>query len=269
MAGKHTAVICILGLAALTVACDGGPNGPTPTGGVTEYTAILAGIEAMRREMHELRGDLTVLKQDIDRLRTAPAPAQAAAPAAPPALQAKEIRLDDDDPAIGTADAGLAIVEFSDYECPFCVRFNQQTLPRLKASYIDTGKVRLITRDMPLGFHANAAGAALAANCAADQHAYEAMRAGIFANTQSLGQALYQKLATDNHLDVAALENCMQDTARLEELRKDAGYAASLGITGTPTFFIGRLEGDRVVDARSLVGAQPFESFAAVIDSML
>jgi protein-disulfide isomerase len=261
--------IGMLGMAVALSACDRDRDNPPPNNGVSEYTAILAGIDAMRREMHEMRGDIAALKQDIDKLRTQPPPAQAAAPAAPPVPRVSELQLDNDDPAIGSKDAGLAIVEFTDYECPFCTRFDQQTLPRLKASYIDTGKVRLITRDMPLVFHSNAAGAALAANCAAEQNGYQAMRTGLFSNTQSLGQALFRKLATDNKLDVAALETCMQDPARADEIRKDARYAASLGVTGTPTFFIGRVKGDKVVDVKSLVGALPFESFATVIDSML
>lgn len=259
----------ILATALFLGACNPGTNASVSSNGVSEYTAILASIEAMRRDVRDLRSDIAVLRQDVNSIKMAPAPAAAAAPSAPKAPAVHEVLLDDDDPVVGAEGAGLAIVEFSDYECPFCVRFNQQTLPRLKQNYIDTGKVRFITRDMPLVFHSNATSAALAANCAAAQGAYEAMRAGIYANTQSLGQDLYRKIAGDSKLDMTALERCMQDSASAEEIRKDASYAASLGITGTPTFYIGRVDGNKLVDVKGLVGALPYESFAAVIDPML
>jgi protein-disulfide isomerase len=246
--------------------CNQGAQAPASNNGVTEYTAILASIEAMRRDVRDMRGDIAGLKQEVGALKTV-APAQAAA--APSGPNVSEVQLGGDSPVLGADSAKVAIVEFTDYECPFCVRFDRQVLPRLKSSYLDSGKVKLITRDMPLEFHTHAASAALAAHCANTQGGYAAMRTGIFSNSQSLGMDLYRKLATDNKLDVKALEKCMQDPALADKIRKDAGYASTLGVTGTPTFFIGKLEGDKVVDVKGLVGALPYESFAAVIDRML
>lgn len=263
-------VLCLTGV----VSCDREPPAPAAErGGITEYTALLANMEAVRRDVHELSTAVAMLRQEVARLDTvapsAPAPAAAPAPVAEPALVVDTMALDTDDPVLGSDEAGIAIVEFSDYECPFCARFNRGTLPELVRDYIDTGKVRLITRDLPLAFHPNAVDAALAVNCAGEQGAYEAVRAGVFDNQQTLGDALYRRLAEENGLDVAALETCMQDGARLVEIEKDAADAAALGITGTPSFLIGRLEGDRLVDIDTLVGARPYAAFAELIDAKL
>lgn len=243
---------------------------PQSNNAISEYTALLANMEAIRKDVNELRTDIAVLRKEIN-TRQQPSPSAAAVPAAQPApaLVVSELLLDEDDPVLGSDDAKLAIVEFTDYECPFCGKFNDQTLSRLVTDYVDSGKVQLITRDLPLNFHANAIDAALVANCAGEQGAYEAVRAGIFANQQSLGAPLYKQLATENELDVAAMEACAKDASKTEEIQKDASYAASLGITGTPSFFIGRIEGDKLIDVKGLVGALPYESFSVILEEML
>jgi protein-disulfide isomerase len=238
-------------------------DSPRPGGEVSEYTAILATLEATRRDVHDLRDDIAALRNDVNALQSG-----TAAAAEPPGPRVSELELDATSPVVGSADAKLAMVEFTDYECPFCARFDEHSLPRIKASYVDTGKLKLIVRDLPLEFHANAVGAALAANCAAEQGAYESVRQGLFANQQNLGPPLYKQLAETSKLDLRRFDACLGDAAGVEAVRADSAYAASLGITGTPSFFIGRIEGDKLIEVQSLIGAQPFESFAAIIDGL-
>jgi protein-disulfide isomerase len=256
---------CAIGL--LLAAC-GRSDSPRPGGEVTEYTAILATLEATRRDVHDLRDDIAALRKDVSALQSRAAGAPAAAPAEPPGPHVSELALDPGSPVVGSADAKVAMVEFTDYQCPFCARFEEHSLPRIKASYVDTGKLKIIVRDLPLDFHENAVGAALAAKCAAAQGAYEPVRQGLFANQQSLGPPLYKQLAEKSKLDMGKFDACLGDAANAEAIRADSTYAASIGVTGTPSFFIGRVEGNKLVDVQTLVGAQPFETFAAIIDKL-
>src|SRR3989344_815406 len=117
----------------------------------------------------------------------------------------------DDDPMLGQKDAPVTIVEFSDYQCPFCGRFYSQTLPQIKSKYIDTGKVRLVFRDFPLSFHPEALPAAVAANCAGTQGKYYEYHNKVFENQAVLSTANYKKWAQELGLDTAKWETCTKD----------------------------------------------------------
>ena len=90
---------------------------------------------------------------------------------------------------MGNRKAKVAVIEFTDYECPFCARFHAQSFAKLKASYIDTGKILYVLKDFPLEFHAHAKTAAIAADCARQQEAYWKMSDALFANQRRLGEA--------------------------------------------------------------------------------
>jgi protein-disulfide isomerase len=261
-------MLLVATIGVLLAGCSVAPQAESG-GKVTEYTAILATLEASRREIRELSGDIAELRKEIAGIRSGTGVvAQAPAPAPlPPAVT--EVRLTKTSAVLGSASAQLAIVEFTDYECPFCERFNTSVLPLLKSNYLDKGTVKIISRNFPLAFHANARGAALAATCAAEQGAYAAMRAGLFAAHQALRPELYTKLAGDSGLDMTRFAACTNDAANARRIQDDFDYASSLGVSGTPSFFIGRIAGDKLVDVVPLVGALPYESFAAAIDSML
>src|SRR3989338_4665377 len=114
----------------------------------------------------------------------APTPSKAAQPTpSVPSARATDMKtLADDDPFFGKEDALVTIIEFSDYECPFCERFYKQTLPSIKSTYIETGKAMFVYRDFPLGFHSQAEPAAIAANCAGEQRKYFQFHDKIFDN---------------------------------------------------------------------------------------
>lgn len=172
-------------------------------------------------------------------------------------------------PLLGDAGAQLAIIEFSDYQCPYCKRFIDQTFDKLKANYIDVGKVQYLTRDFPLSFHPKAKGAAIAANCSLQQDAYWPMRAALFKNMKQLSDELYQQTATDLSLDMTKFSACLSDPQVLSKVEEDMALGSSLGIRGTPSFVIGRIENNQLVEPKLIVGAQSYEAFVLLLDELL
>jgi protein-disulfide isomerase len=164
----------------------------------------------------------------------------------------------DGDPSIGPADAPITIVEFSDYQCPYCQAWYQQTFDKLMASY--PGKILFVYRDLPLPMHPQAVPAAEAANCAGEQGAYWKFHNALFSGQYSLGRTAYEQYASDLGLDTAAFTACLDDHHTQAEVEADAADGARLGLSGTPSF---------VINGQILVGAQPFEQFKAIIDADL
>jgi protein-disulfide isomerase len=171
---------------------------------------------------------------------------------------------------LGKSDAPLTMVEFTDYQCPFCGRFEATTFPEIRKNFIDTGKMRLIVRDLPLeGLHPFAMKAAQAVHCAADQGKFWEMKDLLFKNQKKLDADSLNGYATkDLGLNGGIFKKCMADGKHLKEIAAEARYAQSLGITGTPTFIVGKTAGD-TVEGRVVVGALPYENFAAVINEAL
>lgn len=183
----------------------------------------------------------------------------------------------DKDPVLGDKNAPVTIVEFSDYECPFCKRHFDETLPQLMKTYVDTGKVKIVYRDFPLSFHdPMATKEAVAANCAGKQGgdtAYFKYHDAIFTRTKSNGNGLSETdlatIATDLGLNISSFNTCLSDPAQTDEVKKDIADGAAAGASGTPTFVIGKTTSDGKIDGDLVVGAQPFAAFQAVIDPML
>ena len=177
-------------------------------------------------------------------------------------------------PSLGPADAPIQIVEFSDYQCPYCYRWHVQVYKSLLAAY--PGKIRFVYRNFPLSFHQNALASAEAALCGGDQNAYWKFHDYLFdkqaiLNDQAstlLDQATYSQFARELGLDVATFENCMTSHKYQQFILDDANYANNLpadtngeaAVGGTPTFF---------VNGHRLGGAYPIEYFKQIIDAEL
>ena len=212
------------------------------------------------------------LKEIISEIKTAPAPQPAQIPTQPTAPQVFRVSLDDD-PVKGNPDAPVTIVEFSDFQCPFCSRFFDQTLPLIEENYINTGKVKLVYKDLPLdNLHPNARPVHIAAECADEQGKFWEYHDVLFekqSEWQRLSSSDLQttlvQYADDFGLQTASFEACLNSPEMLEEVNADFLQAASYGATGTPTFFIGN-EKDGFI---KLVGAQPYAAFQGVIDNLL
>jgi protein-disulfide isomerase len=169
---------------------------------------------------------------------------------------------------LGSRDAQVLIIEFSDLQCSFCARHASQTFPELRRNYIDTGKIRYAARDLPLPMHRHAVPAAVAARCAGEQGKFWEMRQAIYLARGRLDQEPYAQMAGELGLDVERLEACRRDGRQLEKVRADAALAAAEGLSSTPAFVIGRIVGDEF-HGETLVGAKPYAVFAAKIDSLL
>ncbi len=170
---------------------------------------------------------------------------------------------------LGSAHASIAIIEFSDYQCPYCKRFIDTTFNQLKQTYIDSGQVKYLVRDFPLSFHAKAKGAAIAANCSFQQGQYWPMRARLFNEMRQLGDDLYQRSAKALALNLELFSACLKDKSVELKVETDVNYGSSIGIRGTPSFLIGLIEDDKLISPKLLVGAQGYNTFAEIINDLL
>ncbi|HJO38084.1 MAG: thioredoxin domain-containing protein [Vicinamibacterales bacterium] len=206
--------------------------------------------------------------QEIRRLLEGQGGARPAPQAAPaPQPQSAEVSIAGAH-SLGSVDAPVTVVEFTDYQCPFCSRFATTTFAELKAKYIDTGQVRLVSRDLPLPMHANAERAAYAARCADEQGQYWEMREVMFGNINALGDASLVDYASGLGLDRAGFEACLGSGKYRDVVQADMAAASALGLTGTPSFIVGRASGD-TVEGNIIVGAQPFAAFDGQIQALL
>lgn len=170
--------------------------------------------------------------------------------------------------AIGSSDAPLTLVEFTDYQCPFCNKFHTTTFPELKKHYIETGKVRFVSRDLPLDFHKNAFQAARAARCAGEQGKYWEVRDRLSSNPNNLGQDGMLHYAKEAGVDATLFQACIDSDRYKAEVQKDIEAAQSVGISGTPAFILGRTSTDEF-EGIKIVGAQPYATFEARINELL
>lgn len=160
--------------------------------------------------------------------------------------------------AIGPVDAPITIVEFSDYQCPFCRRWHAEVYKPLFAAY--PGQIRLVYRNLPLtSIHPDAMSAAEAAMCAGEQDAYWPYHEKLF-SSETLGNDTYIQYARDLGLNMPTFESCLSDHKYQQAVQADSDFAINLGIRSTPTFFVNGL---------AIVGAQPLEVFKQVIDKEL
>ena len=171
-------------------------------------------------------------------------------------------------PVLGADGAPVTLVEFTDYQCPYCSRFFKTTLTSIKKEYIDTGKVRLVVKDLPLAMHPNARSAAVAAHCADDQDHFWAMHDSLFENNRQLQDEHLAQYAQDIGLDTERFQECFGSDRHNSMIEADVAEANGQGITGTPTFIVGRTTDD-VVEGVKLRGAQPVEEFRTYIDALL
>ncbi len=171
----------------------------------------------------------------------------------------------DDDPAMGESDAPVTVIEFSDFECPFCQRAFTDAVAGIKKDYVATGKVRFVYRDYPLSFHAMATPAAEAAECAHEQGKFWEYHDQIFNNQANLTNANLKAWAAGLELDTAKFNSCVDTRKYKAEVEADFQAGSTAGVSGTPTFFIGNDKDGYIV----IVGAQPYSALKQAIDAEL
>jgi protein-disulfide isomerase len=167
-----------------------------------------------------------------------------------------------ENPLLGRENASVTIIEFADYECAACAAFYQDVFPKIKAAYIDTGKVRFAFRDYPIeAMHPEAFAAAISARCAREQGKYWAFHDALYAAQGQLSDQVYNETAARLGLNVTQLNDCRSAGTYDAEVRTDYLEGLNQGrVAATPTFFI---------NGKRLVGNQPFETFQGMIEAEL
>lgn len=201
-----------------------------------------------------------------------PTPSPAAVPAQPN-VPAKISIAVGDSPAMGSSSAAITMVEFSDFQCPFCGAFFSQTFPQVEKNYIDSGKIRFVFKNMPLtSIHPNALEAALAAQCANEQSKFWQYHDWLFTNQNSWVELndtdatmAFKQYASMLGLDTSSFDSCLDSKKYSSAVSKDAQDGATYGATGTPTFFIGNDQKGYV----TISGAQPYSVFQQQLDLQL
>jgi protein-disulfide isomerase len=221
---------------------------------------------AIQADLARIRADLEIVKAQLAQvLRVVGQRPAAGGVAASGAVRASVA----DAPTLGRADAPVTLVEFSDYQCPFCQRFFATTLPILKSEYIDTGKLRYVFRDYPLEMHAQARKAAEAAHCAGEQGKYWEMHDALFQHQSALALQQLGEHARTVGVHGAEFDQCLLSSRHAAQVERGLADGATAGVQGTPGFVVARTKAGDVVEGRFVRGAQPVDVFRQIIEQLL
>ncbi len=243
----------VISLLIVLAGCD--QLQPKADAGVTkaDIEALKAGQEAILKDLAEIKKQLT------------PAPKQ------PQVSDVSQIMDVSSDSYKGSKTAVLTIVEYTDFQCPYCDRHTKSVLPEIQMNYIDTGKVRYVVRDFPLPFHKNASKAAEAAHCAGDQGKYWEMHDMLFDNQQALAPDKLPEYAKAIGIDVGKFDACLASNSSKQRVDANLADARKVGINGTPSFVIGftGADGSEVKGEKLILGAVGYAVFQQTFDEML
>jgi protein-disulfide isomerase len=243
-------VVAVLGLVAAPACAQAPARGQEEVGTIkSDLEKIKADLEAVKQQLGEV---LRLMQQR--QVQGAQGPVRASVA---------------DAPVLGHADAPVTLVEFSDYQCPFCQRFFSVTFPALKRDYIDTGKVRYIFRDYPLDqIHPQARKAAVAAHCAGDQGRYWEMHDLLFQNQRALALPQLSEYVRKLGLDGATFDACLASDKHAARISKGLADGIAAGVQGTPGFVVAKTKPGDSVEGIPVRGAQPVEVFRQLIDQL-
>lgn len=188
-----------------------------------------------------------------------------------PTIQLSEL-MDNTAGSLGSENAPIVIIEYSDYQCPFCRTWVEASKAQLQREYIDTGKVRLIWKDFPLNFHPMAETYSNAARCAGEQGKYWQMHDTIFSEQGKKGQGTITDITVSDikqwgsnlGLNTTQFNSCVDTDKYAAEIQDNTREGTSVGVGGTPSFVIGKSNGT----GQLIVGAQPYSTFKAAIDAL-
>ena len=249
------------------------PQGPAGSRMPSPLVVVAIGLVAVallaygqHRTVSRLDSEVEALKEGQRKLAVGLGEARGRADAAPVFIDVANL------PALGPDTAVVTLVEFSDYECPFCIRHFQLTFPQVEARYIREGKIRYVFRDFPIDDnHPQAVRAHEAARCADEQHKFWTLHRQLFSPPGTHGTAALDKRAKDAGLDLPAFQACVASGRTTADVRASIALAEHLGAEGTPAFFIGLRDfaTNRVRVVDTLNGAQPFSAFERALDAAI
>jgi len=237
--------------------------------------SLSAWSDSTKEEILQLRIQMTEIQKDLAEIKgllKEGARAPAAAAGQPAGFRPRTVSIGAS-PVKGKANATLTMIEYSDYQCPFCARNYTDVMPILKEEYIDAGKLKFVMREYPLSnLHKNATNASIAAQCAGNQGKYWEMHNLLFENQKALGVDNLKSFAATIGLDTASFNECLDGKETEKQVRKDMASGAKLGMRGTPGFFIGltdQSDPDKVDLSVFIKGAMSIDQFQASIDDLL
>ncbi|HEX7027692.1 MAG TPA: DsbA family protein [Gammaproteobacteria bacterium] len=225
---------------------------------------ILKQLAALREDNTAIRNELKSINEKLSQLEKKPV-AGGGRPSSPETIDFDSKR------ALGDKKAQVAIIEYTDYQCPFCTRHAKNVFPQIKENLIETGKARYQVADYPLSFHTEAKQAAVAALCAGRHgvEQYWVMHNALFEYSQELGETLYVQQAEALGIDRKAFSTCLNDPESGKAVDRSIAYGNKIGVSGTPKFFIGRIEGDAITEIATISGAQSYGVFEATVSELL
>ena len=250
-------LVLVILLASLTLSASAQPGSSQSD----DLKALRQEIEALREEQRAIRKEV----QDLSNILRERAGAST--------RDIRDLTIGvGNAPFRGKVDAALTLVEFSDYQCPFCARHARETFPQIQRDFIDTGQLKYVFRNFPLAeIHRDAFKAAEAALCAGDQGKFWDMHHRLFANQAALGPAHAPLHAQSVGVDTPPFRQCLDSGKYAPEIRRDLEDGRKAGVRSTPTFFLGASDAtdSTIKVVRVLVGAQPYARFKDAIESLL
>ena len=230
--------------------------------GINAWT--ISQISNLKKGFKDQEKKVTRLTEDVRKIAKTPSRRNAQ-----PDVPSEVVVKFDDDYIKGDPNAPVTILEFSDYQCPYCRKFHTEVLPKIDEEYISTGKVRYIFRDYPLSFHKKAVPAAVAANCAGEQGKYWEMNDFLFKNPNKLDTEVLVETSPDLGLDKSKFEACVYDGSKRQEVDKDFAEGRKYGVRGTPSLFIGKTGDGKEMKATYIRGLRQFDALKPIIEKNL
>ena len=225
-------------------------------------------LKALRRELEEIRKGQSAIQKELETIKSLLQPRRP-----PPPVQPVNLVFSiDSGPFKGNKNARVTLIEFTDYQCPFCARHLFQTAPQIDKDYIQTGKVKYVLKDFPIAsIHPQAFKGHEAAHCAGEQGKYWEMHGRLFGNQKAMAPKDLSQHAEAIKLDTPRFQQCLDNGQYAAKIRKSLEEGTKAGVQGTPTFFLGLPEANdaQVKAVRVIRGAQPFASFKTAIDGLL
>jgi len=226
-------------------------------------------VKELKKEIESLKIIQTEILKELLEIKKL----LAARPSANSDTQPREIIIDTEGaPSKGNKTARFTLIEFSDYQCPFCSRYVRDTLPLIERDYIKTNKIKYVFRDFPLeSLHPNALLASEAAACAREQGKYWEMHDWLFSSPSALNAKDMTTHAQSIGINPASFQQCLDSSKYREPIRKGMDEAAGIGVNGTPTFFVAQSlpNSSKVKVIRALRGAPAYANFKEVLDTIL
>jgi len=252
--------LAVLGLLTLVSSTSLWAQSATPS--PDEMRALRNEIQALKEGQQAIQNDLKAIKELLTARQRPPSNVQAVT---------FTVNVGKD-PAKGSSDAKVTLIEFTDYQCPYCARHTRAVLPQLTKDFIDTGKIRYVLRDFPLvSIHKDAAKAHEAAHCAGEQGKYWEMHDQLFGHQRELQvDKLVGYAETAGVTDGAAFQACVDSGKYKKQGLASVAEGTKAGVRGTPSFLLGRTQANGTVKVTTLIrGAQPYSVFQQHINALL